>query len=107
MPGRYVSLFLALAALAGAVLYAQKKGSENPRPDPVFDSSKAIAPMPVDADEKSREHDRPKSEDRAKKNAREQQQSNQPEDKWPEPKEYPRKKKGQRVMPSSKSYVPE
>ncbi|GAB4423410.1 MAG: hypothetical protein OHK0011_03290 [Turneriella sp.] len=112
MLGRYLSLTLAVAALAGAVLFAQKKGRENPRRDPVFDTSKSGTPTPIDASDEERERIRRENEEHLKKKAGEEQQvvpqqNKQPEEKWPEPKEYPRKKKGPRVMPSSKSYVPE
>ncbi|MFZ5629371.1 MAG: hypothetical protein ACOY5B_09615 [Spirochaetota bacterium] len=112
MLGKVISVLLALAALAGAVLYAQKQGREKPRRDPVFDTSKSGTPTPIDASDAERERIRRENEEHGKKKAGEQpqvnpQQNNQPEDKWPEPKEYPRKKKGPRVMPSSKSYIPE
>jgi len=112
MLGRYLSLAFALLALAGAVLYAQKQGKEKPRRDPVFDTSKSGTPTPIDASETERERIRRDNEDHAKKKAGDQQRANPqqnsvPEEKWPEPKEYPRKKKGPRVMPSSKSYIPE
>ncbi len=112
MSGKLISVLFALAALAGAVLYAQKQGREKPRRDPVFDTSKSGTPTPIDATETERERIRRDNEDHGKKKAGDQQQANPqqnsvPEEKWPEPKEYPRKKKGPRVMPSSKSYIPE
>lgn len=101
MVARYLSLAFALLALAGAVIYAQKQGKENPRRDPVFDTSKSGLPTPIDASERERERIRRENEDHANKNAGDKQQANpqqknQVEDKWPEPREYPRKKKGQR-----------
>lgn len=101
MLGRILSLVFALAALVGAVLYAQKKGRENPRRDPVFDTSKSGTPTPIDASDAERERIRRENEEQVKKTAGDEpqvtpQQNNQSEEKWPEPKEYPRRKKGSR-----------
>lgn len=104
MLGRSISLALALLALAGAVVFAQKKASEKPRRDPVFDTSKSGLPTPIDASEEEKERIRKENEAFQKqKNFPEKQkqvnpqQANEPEQKWPEPKEYPRKKKGKQT----------
>jgi hypothetical protein len=115
MPGRILSLVFALAALAGAVLYAQKKGRENPRRDPVFDTSKSGTPTPIDATAEEKEEIRKQNEYRKiKNNQGERDEANElkpvqqksPEEKWPTPAE-PGKKKRKKVMPSSKSYIPD
>jgi len=98
MLGRFLSLAFALLALVGAVLFAQKRARENPRRNPVFDTSKSGTPTPIDASDAERERIRRENEDYATKKTGEPlqvnpQQNSQPEDKWPEPKEYPRKKK--------------
>ncbi len=101
MLARYLSLGFALLALAGAVIYAQKKGRERPQRDPVFDTSKSGMPTPIDATEEEKERIRRENEEynREKAGVKTQvspQQANEPAEKWPEPKEYPPRKKGPR-----------
>lgn len=101
--GRALSLTLAVVALAGAVIYAQKKARKSPQREPVFDTSKSGLPTPIDATDEEKERIRKENEEfqKQKNSPQEQkgvnpQQVNEPQEKWPEPKEYPRKKKGKR-----------
>ncbi len=103
MLGRYLSLSFALLALAGAVIYAQKKAQKNPQREPVFDTSKSGIPTPIDAGDAEKERIRKENNvfQKQKNSSQEQkgvspQQTNEPQEKWPEPKEYPRKKKSKR-----------
>ncbi|MCX7633093.1 MAG: hypothetical protein N2Z22_07165 [Turneriella sp.] len=110
MWGKFLSIASALLALSLAVLYAQKKGREKPRPDPVFETSKSGLPTPIDATEEEKERIRKlnenfESEKYPQENKPEHkkevapQKNSEPEEKWPEPKEYPRKKKNKRPVP--------
>ncbi len=90
MVAKVASLIFAVAALAGAVIFAQQKGREKPRPNPVFDTSKSGTPTPIDATEEEKEAIR---------------KANAAGDKT-EPQQKPQKKPV-KVMPSSKSYIPD
>lgn len=99
---RYASLIFAVAGLAGAVIYAQQKAQKSPRVNPVFDTSKSGTPTPIDATDE--EKDAIKKQNEYRKNKTVEQTT--PKEKWPEPAE-PGKKKRKKVMPSSKSYIPD
>lgn len=99
---RYASLIFAVAGLAGAVIYAQQKAEKSPRVNPVFDTSKSGTPTPIDATDE--EKDAIKKQNEYRKNKTVEQTT--PKEKWPEPAE-PGKKKRKKVMPSSKSYIPD
>lgn len=99
---RYASLIFAVAGLAGAVIYAQQKAQKSPRVNPVFDTSKSGTPTPIDATDE--EKDAIKKQNEYRKNKTVEQTT--PKEKWPEPAE-PGKKERKKVMPSSKSYIPD
>ncbi len=99
---RILSLLFAATALAGAVIYAQQKAEKSPRINPVFDTSKSGTPTPIDATDEEKEQIRKQNESRKNQGV----EQARPEEKWPTPSE-PGKKKRKKVMPSSKSYIPD
>jgi len=99
---RILSLIFAATALAGAVIYAQQKAEKSPRTNPVFDTSKSGPPTPIDATDEQKESIKKQNEYRKNKTV----EQTTPKEKWPEPAE-PGKKKRKKVMPSSKSYIPD
>ncbi len=102
MVAKVSSLLFAVAALAGAVIFAQQKASERPRPNPVFDTSKSGTPTPIDASDEEKENIRKQNEHLNKK-GKEQAPA---KDQRPA-QAAPGKKKNKPVMPSSKSYIPD
>jgi hypothetical protein len=112
---KILSFLFATAALAGAVIYAQQKAQKSPRKNPVFDTSKSGTPTPIDATDAEKDAIRKQNEHHnhdkqtdvpAQGQQASPAQSNTPKQNWPEPTE-PGKKKRKKVMPSSKSYIPE
>ncbi len=98
MIARLFSLLLAAGALAGAVIYAQKQAEKKERPTPVFESSKSGTPTPIeDAPpvKKPAKKDDSKNENVKQQPAEQSKQSEKP------------KKKKKKVMPTSKSYIPD
>lgn len=94
---KIVSVLFAIAALAGAVIYAQQKAKKNPQERPVFETSKSGTPTPID--EKDEKPVKPKPQQKAEPKDGEQTQNQAPEQK-------PQKKK-KKIMPSSKAAFPE
>jgi outer membrane biosynthesis protein TonB len=98
MIARLLSLLLATAAMAGAVIYAQQKAEKKENPRPIFESSKSGTPTPIeDAPpvKKPAKKDEPKPEEVKQQGAEPSQQPEKP------------KKKKKKVMPTSKSYIPD
>ena len=107
MFGKIFSVFLAAAALAGAVIYAQKKAQERPVERPVFDTSKSGTPTPIDeAPVKKPGKDKavPKPNEVPTQN---KETSPQEKKEAAESKEQKPGKKKKKVMPTSKSYIPD
>ncbi len=97
MLARTLSLLFAAVALAGAVIYAQKKANETPQVRPVFETSKSGTPTPIE--------DAPPKKP-AKKNEVKQTDEVKPQAEEPVQQQKPKKKK-KKVMPTSKSYIPD
>jgi len=102
MIAKVSSLMFAVAALAGAVIFAQQKGREKPRPNPVFDTSKSGTPTPIDASDEEKENIRKQNEHLNKKGKEQAPAADQRP-----ARAAPGKKKHKPVMPSSKSYIPD
>ncbi|AFM11538.1 hypothetical protein Turpa_0887 [Turneriella parva DSM 21527] len=103
MVARIASLTFAVAALAGAVIFAQQKGREKPRPNPVFDTSKSGAPTPWPDDKGSTTAIQEEAAQKAadEKSAKQQKGGSENAPAKTE------NEKHKRIMPSSKSMVPE
>lgn len=95
MLAKLLTLTLAACALAGAVIYAQKKGDKKEKITPVFESSKSGTPTPIeDAPPKKPVKPNETKPEEVKPQGSEQTQQQQK----------PKKKK---IMPSSKSAFPD
>lgn len=103
MTARILSLVFAAMALAGAVIYAQQKGREKPRPNPVFDTSKSGTPTPWPDDKGSTTAIQEKAAKKAADEKSTKQQKGESENAPSKPANENHKK----IMPSSKSMVPE
>jgi len=103
MKAKIGSLLLALAALSGAVIYAQQKANKAPKQSPVFDTSKSGTPTPIEevAPAKPGEEPTPNQPSPGVTPPM-PAQTNQPE------KKHGKKKKpgDMTIMPSSKSMTP-
>jgi len=90
MRAKFISLVFALAALAGAVIYAQNKAEKTGKGKPVFESSKIGTPTPI---EEEPVKDKPAQNKKDKKPDAAQNDKNKEEDE-------------KVIMPSSKSFTP-
>jgi hypothetical protein len=102
MLAKSLSVLLAAAALVGAVIYAQTKAEKGTKVSPVFETSKSGTPTPIEDSEKQVKSKKPAvkkpnetDEIKQEKTTNETQQA------------APIKKKKKKVMPTSKSYIPD
>lgn len=98
MLARTLTLLLATCALAGAVIYAQQKAGKKENNRPVFESSKSGTPTPIE--------EAPPAQKPAKKDEVKKEEVKQPSAEQSQQQEKPKKKK-KKVMPTSKSYIPD
>lgn len=95
---RTLTLLLATCALAGAVIYAQQKAGKKENNRPIFESSKSGTPTPIEEappEKKPAKREEVKKEETKPQQAEQSQQSEKPI------------KKKKKVMPTSKSYIPD
>jgi hypothetical protein len=90
MRAKFMSLIFAMAALAGAVIYAQNKAEKTGKGKPVFESSKIGTPTPIEEEPVKQKPAQNKKE--KKPDAAQNSQQNEEDDKV--------------IMPSSKSFTP-
>ena len=98
MFARILTLLIAACALVGAVIYAQQKADKKENIRPIFESSKSGTPTPnEDAPpvKKPAKKDESRKEDLKQQGPDQSQQTEKP------------KKKKKKVMPTSKSYIPD
>lgn len=98
MLARTLTLLLAACALAGAVIYAQQKADKKENNRPIFESSKSGTPTPIE--------EAPPAKKPAKKDEVNSAEVKQPSAEQTKEQEKPKKKK-KKVMPTSKSYMPD
>lgn len=100
---KILSLAFAAAALTGAVVYSQSKADKKPKKIEVFDTSKSGTPTPWPDDKESPTAIRKKPVQKGEEEKPVKQEKAEPEKK-PAANE---KEKEKKIMPSSKSMIPE